>query len=160
MNTFAKTLEKFSDLLKILGGIALVAMMLLTVVDTVGRYFRYPVFGSIEIIGFLAAIVLTAALPYTYKLDGHVSVEVLVRLLPPKTQNIIQIIIRILTFVLFAFIAWQMVNYAQDLHKTGEVSMNLRFPLYYLAYLIAFGLFIFAITILETILKKFKQIEK
>ena len=158
MNIFSKTLEKFSNILKVLGGAALVAMMLLTVVDTVGRYFKYPIFGSIEIIGFLAAIVLTAALPYTYKVDAHVSVEVLVRLLPPPMQNIIEFIIRTLSFALFGIISWQMFIYAHDLYKAGEVSMNLRFPMHYLALLIAFGLLIFSITILESLFGNIKQI--
>lgn len=160
MNIFSKTLEKLSDFLKIIGGIALVIMMLLTVVDAVGRYLKYPIFGSIEIIGFLAAIVLTAALPYTYKLDGHVAVEIVTRLLPPKLQTFIEIIIRILSLALFSFISWQMFLYGQDLYRAGEVSMNLRFPLHYLAFLIAFGLLIFSITILEAIFENIKQISK
>ena len=113
------------------GAVALTAMMLLTVADVTGRFFKHPIFGSIEIVGFMAVIVMAAALPYTYKLDGHVGVEILVRLLPPKNRG--RLALEITTrsaslFILFSMVAWQMVVYAADLKEAGEVSMNLEFP--------------------------------
>ncbi|NOX35439.1 MAG: TRAP transporter small permease [Deltaproteobacteria bacterium] len=160
MSIFSKGLDKFSGLLKVIGGVALTGMMLLTVVDVIGRFFKHPIFGSVELVGFLATIVVAAALPYTYKVDGHVGVEILVRLLSEKTQLIIDIFTRTLSFALFSIVTWQMFLYARDIHKTGEVSMNLEFPIYYIIYLLSFGLFIFSITILESIFKNIKQLKE
>jgi len=151
MNIISKTLNKFSGFLKFIGAIAITAMMLLTAVDVIGRFFKYPIFGSVELVGFLATIIVAAALPYTYKVDGHVGVEILVRLLSKKTQLIIDLFTRTLTLFLFCLVTWQMFLYAGDIQKTGEVSMNLEFPIYYIIYLLAFGLLIFSITIIETI---------
>ncbi|MCP3875383.1 MAG: TRAP transporter small permease, partial [Desulfobacteraceae bacterium] len=139
---------------------ALTGMMLLTVVDVIGRFFKHPIFGSVELVGFFATIVVAAALPYTYKVEGHVGVEILVRLLSKKTQIIIDIFTRTLSLVLFCLITWQMFLYAKDIHHTGEVSMNLEFPIYYIVYLLAFGLLAFSITILETIFKNIKQVRE
>jgi len=160
MRIIFQALNKFSDVLKLIGAVALTAMMLLTVVDVIGRFFKSPVFGSVELVGFLATIVVAAALPYTYKMDGHVGVEILVRLLPDKTQTWIDIFTRTLTFILFCLITWQMFLYAEDIYKTGEVSMNLEFPIYYIVYLLAFGLLIFTVTILETIFHDIKQLRE
>lgn len=160
MRIIFQALNKFSDILKLIGAIALTTMMLLTVVDVIGRFFKSPVFGSVELVGFLATIVVAAALPYTYKMDGHVGVEILVRLLPDKTQTWIDIVTRTLTFILFCLITWQMFLYAEDIYKTGEVSMNLEFPIYYIVYLLAFGLLIFTVTILETIFHDIKQLRE
>ncbi len=160
MTLFSKTLDKFSDILKIIGGVAITAMMALTVFDVVGRFFKYPIFGSIEIIGFLAAITVAAALPYTHKMEGHVGVELLVRLLPKKIQIGIKIITQTLTLFLFTLITWQMFLYARELDKTGEVSMNLGFPIHYLVYLIACGLVVFSVTIIETIIENFMKLRE
>ena len=160
MSIFSKTLDKFSGLLKVIGAIALTVMMLLTVVDVVGRFFKNPIFGSVELVGFLATIVIATALPYTYKVDGHVGVEILVRLLSQKAQIIIDIFTRTLTLVLFCLVTWQMFLYAEDIYKTGEVSMNLEFPIYYIIYLLAFGLLIFSITIMETIFRNIQQLRE
>ena len=160
MNIIFKALDKFSNLLKIIGATALTCMMLLTVVDVIGRFFKHPIFGSVELVGFLATIVVAAALPYTYKVDGHVGVEILVRLLSKKTQLIIDLFTRTLTLILFGLVAWQMFLYAADIHETGEVSMNLEFPIYYIVYLLAFGLLVFSVTIVETIIKDIKQLSE
>ncbi len=160
MKMIFTALDKFSDFLKIIGAIALTSMMLLTVVDVIGRFFKHPIFGSVELVGFLATIVVAAALPYTYKVDGHVGVEILVRLLSKKAQVCIDIFTRVLSFILFSLVTWQMFLYAKDIHETGEVSMNLEFPIYYIVYLLAFGLLIFSVTILETILGNIKQLRE
>ena len=67
MKMIFTALDRFSDFLKIIGAIALTGMMLLTVVDVIGRFFNRPIFGSVELVGFLATIVVAAALPYTIR---------------------------------------------------------------------------------------------
>ncbi len=155
-----KPLDNISSILKLLGAAALVGMMLLTVADVVGRFFKYPIFGSVEVVGFLAAILVAAALPYTYKKDGHVGVEILLRLLPKKHQLKINILTRLLSLTLFCLITWQMFLYAGDIHETGEVSMNLEFPIYYIVYLLAVGLMIFSATILSAVFCDIKQLKE
>lgn len=160
MSTIFKALDKFSGLLKTIGAIALTGMMLLTVVDVIGRFFKHPIFGSVELVGFMATLVVAAALPYTYKMDGHVGVEILVRLLSKKTQIIIDLFTRTISLILFCLVTWQMFLYAKDIHETGEVSMNLEFPIYYIVYILAFGLLIFSVTIIETIVENIKQLKE
>lgn len=160
MHALSQVLNKVSDVLKLIGAVALTAMMMLTVVDVIGRFFKSPIFGSVELVGFLATVVVAAALPYTYKMDGHVGVEILVRLLPDKTQIWIDICTRLLSLVLFILITWQMFLYAEDIQHTGEVSMNLQFPIYYIVYLLSFALLIFTVTIVEMIFQDIQKLRK
>lgn len=160
MNVFYRLLERTSGLMKVLGATALTAMMLLTVADVVGRFFKHPIFGSVELVGFLAVIVMAAALPYTYKMDGHVGVEIVVRMLPKRIRLIIQVVTRILSFALFSIIAWQMFIYAADLKETGEVSMNLEFPVHTIVYVLAIGLVIFSVTIVERLVHTLKELKE
>jgi TRAP-type C4-dicarboxylate transport system permease small subunit len=160
MHVISQALNKFSDLLKLIGAVALTTMMMLTVVDVIGRFFKSPIFGSVELVGFLATIVVAAALPYTYKMDGHVGVEIVVRLLPDKAQIWVDIFTRVLSLFLFILITWQMFLYAEDIQHTGEVSMNLQFPIYYLVYLLSFALLIFTVTIVEMIYQDILKFRK
>lgn len=160
MRTLFKALDKFSGFLKFIGALSLTGMMLITVVDVIGRFFKHPIFGSVELVGFMATIVIATALPYTQKVDGHVGVEILARLLPRKTQVIMEIITRLISLVLFSLITWQMVLYAREIHEVGEVSMNLEFPIYYIVYLLAFGLLAFSVSIIETIFENFIQLRE
>ncbi len=158
MGLLFKALEKFSSLLKAVGAMSITCMMMLTVVDVVGRFFKHPIFGSVELVSFLATIVIAASLPYTYKVDGHVGVEILVRLLPQKAQLVIGLFTRTISLILFGIVTWQMFLYAEDIHHTGEVSMNLEFPIYYIVYMLAFGMFVFSLTIFEALFKDIKQL--
>ncbi len=160
MKLFNQLLERTSGGLKFIGAIALVCMMMLTVADVIGRFFKHPIFGSVELVGFLAVIVMAAALPYTFKMDGHVGVEIVVRLLSKKTQLWINLLTQTLSLCLFSIIAWQMFLYAGDIYRTGEVSMNLEFPIYYIVYLLAAALVIFSVTILERIVDTIKQLKE
>ena len=160
MHVISQALHKFSDLLKLIGAVALTTMMMLTVVDVIGRFFKMPIFGSVELVGFLATIVVAAALPYTYKMDGHVGVEILVRLLSEKTQIWIDVFTRTLTLILFILITWQMFLYAEDIYHTGEVSMNLEFPIYYIVYLLSFALLVFTVTIVEMLFQDIQKLRK
>jgi len=160
MSIIFKALDKFSDFLKGIGELALTCMMLLTVVDVIGRFFRHPIFGSVELVGLFATIIVATALPYTYKKDGHVGVEILVRLLSKKAQIRIDIVTRLLSLVLFSLITWQMFIYAEDIKLSGEVSMNMELPIHYIVYLLAFGLLAFSVTIIEMIVKNVKQLSE
>ena len=146
--------------MKIVGAGCLVGMALLTCVDVVGRFFRHPIFGSVEIVGYMATMAVAMALPYTHKIDGHVGVEILVRLLSARTQAIIDICTGILSFALFGIVTWRMTKYAHTMHKSGELSMNLELPEYLIIYVTAFCLFIFTLIIIQDILNNIKTLKE
>lgn len=145
-------------LLKILSAACLVAMMLLTCVDVVGRHFRHPVFGSVEIMGFLATMVVAMALPYTHQIQGHIGVDIVVRLLPDRVRAIIDLSTSVLSLALFALVTWQMGAYARTMSLSGEVSMNLKFPEYVILYGVCFCFFVFFLLILRDILRSIRQL--
>ena len=145
--------------MRIVGAACLVGMTLLTCADIVGRLFKHPIFGSVEIVGFMATMAVAMALPYTHKIDGHVGVELVVRLFSARTQNIIDLCTRILSLVLFALITWRMAVYAHTMRESGEVSMNLEFPEYVIIYVVSFCMLIFTLVILQDIQIHFKKLK-
>ena len=159
-----KMLDRFlnvvSDLLKSVGGLAVTLMMLVTVADVLGRYFKHPIFGSVEIVGFLAVVAVAAALPHTYKAGGHVGVEIITRLLPSKIRLLLDLFTRTLTLILFSIIAWQMFLYTKDMQQAGEVSMNLEFPLQYIVLVLAISLAFFSGTVLQQLFNTVHKIKK
>ena len=161
MSTFWKSIEWLVEKMKIVGAACLVGMMSLTCADVIGRYFlRHPIFGSVEIVGFMATTALAMALPYTHKIGGHVGVEILVRLFSPKKQTIIDLCTRSLSLGLIGLITWRMTEYAYDMQRSGEVSMNLELPEYVIIYITSFCLLIFTFVIvldIANIIKKLKE---
>jgi TRAP-type C4-dicarboxylate transport system permease small subunit len=158
MSRFWKLIQWIVDKLKIIGAACLVGMTFLTCADVVGRFFRHPVFGSVELVGFMATLAVAMALPYTQQIKGHIGVEILVRVFPKRTQAIIDICTSLLSLGLFVLVSWRMAVYAGDIHHSGEVSMNLQFPTYYIIYVEAFCFVIFTLIILYDIIDNIKKL--
>jgi len=151
MSVFEKAIAAVTTALKILGACCLVGMMVLTCVDVVGRYFGHPVFGSVELVIFMATLATALAMPYTHAVRGHIGVEVFVRLLSDRTQQIIELCTNVASLGLVGIISWQMLLYAETMEASGQVSMNLELPEYAVIYAVAFGFVVFTLVILKDI---------
>ena len=159
MEKFWKIIQWLRDKMKIVGAGCLIGMTLLTCVDVVGRAFGHPVFGSVELVGFMATLAVVMALPYTHQVQGHIGVELVVRLLSEKTQTIIDICTGILSLGLFAVVTWRMLVYARTMQDSGEVSMNLELPEHLIIYVTAFCLLVFTLNILEDTIKNIRKLK-
>jgi len=159
MAFFWKIIGWLLDKMKIIGAACLVGMTLLTCVDVVGRAFGHPVFGSVELVGFMATLAVVMALPYTHQVQGHIGVELVVRLLSEKTQTYIDICTGLLSLTLFAVVTWRMVVYAFTMQESGEVSMNLELPEHLIIYVTAFCLLVFTLNILQDTLKNIRKLK-
>ena len=159
MKPFWRLIDRILELMKIVGAACLVSMMFLTCADVIGRLFGHPIFGSVEIVGFMATLAVVMALPYTHKVEGHIGVEIFVRLFSEKTQTKIEICTGILSLALFAIVTWRMWIYGGTMKESGEVSMNLEFPEHYVIFVAAICLLIFALIILQDILTNIRKLK-
>jgi len=148
---FWQIIDRIMATMKIFGACCLVGMTVLTCADVVGRFFRRPIFGSVEIVGFMATLAVAMALPYTHQMKGHIGVEILVRRLAPRTQRIVDICTGLLSLALFGIVTWRMATYAHTIQESGEVSMNLELPEYMVIYIVAFCFAVFTLIILREI---------
>ena len=142
------------------GAVFLFAMALLTCVDVIGRLFKYPIFGSVELVSFMGVIAIACSLPFTHQAKGHIGVELFIRKLPSKTRHIIELCTELLSLALFTLIAWRMFIYARKTQESGELSMNLQLPEYAIIFLLACGFVIFALTIINSIFQTFSKLRK
>jgi TRAP-type C4-dicarboxylate transport system permease small subunit len=126
-------------------------MMMLTCVDVIGRKFGHPVFGSVELVGFMATLAVALALPYTHQARAHIGVEVFVQILSDRTRTIIELCTHILSLGLFAIVTWQMFLYAKTIRASGTVSMSLELPEYIIIYTVSACFLIFSLVIVKDI---------
>jgi TRAP-type C4-dicarboxylate transport system permease small subunit len=158
MNPFWRVVEWLLLRMKIVGAVCLVGMTFLTCADVVGRAFGYPIFGSVEIVGFMATLAVVMALPYTHQVNGHIGVEIVVRLLAPKLQIAIEICTGIISLLLFAIVTWRMMVYARTMQQSGEVSMNLELPEHLIVYITALCLLVFSFNILRSVIDNIRKL--
>jgi TRAP-type C4-dicarboxylate transport system permease small subunit len=130
---------RFLDLgLKSIMAIFLFAMMVITSVDVAGRYlFNAPLSGGYEIVQYLMALVVFAALPVTTAADSHLSVT----LIPPNLSGRIgrahRIVVGLVSMLALMLIAWRMAEQAQILSRSQQISGYLQLPLAPIAWVMA-----------------------
>lgn len=144
-----KFVELISEKMKLIGAGLLIIMALLTCVDVVGRFFRHPVFGSIELMSFMGALAVAMVLSDAHTSKSHIGVEIFVMKLPKRARLMIDFVTNLLGLVLFSLITWKMAEYSLKVRESGEVSMNLELPEYLIISVVAFGFLMFVLNILK-----------
>lgn len=157
VNYWQWTMGQLRTLFNILGAACLVGMMALTCVDVIGRQMGTPVFGSVELVGFMATLAAAFALPRTHELKGHIGVEILVRKFSRRVQASIEFFTQTAALLFFSVVTWRMAVYADTMRLSGEVSMNLGFPIHLVIYLCAFSFLVFTLTIIEDVATAFQK---
>ncbi len=85
----------------------LLAMMLLTVVDVVGRYvFRRPVRGAFEVTELMLVVLIFAGLPLVSFADEHAVMDFIDRVLGPRAQRRLLRGVQALSAAFMFLLAW------------------------------------------------------
>jgi TRAP-type C4-dicarboxylate transport system permease small subunit len=158
MHIFEKLIHDLAKKMYWIAGAAIVAMMFLTCADVILRFFRKPIPGTYELVCFLGAVAVSFATAHTSIEKGHVSVSFVVKHLPPRVQRFIECITSCFGLFIFAFITWQSIAYANDLHTAHEVSLTLELPFYPFIYGIGFSAGVVCLLLLSDVIKDIMKI--
>ncbi len=138
MQPFLRTVMNISMVTNGVGGVTLVLMMLLTVIDVILRYLGMPITGTFELMSFGGALVAGLAIAQT-SLDGaHVNVDMLTQALHAQQRNVALVFTKLVGIGIFALLAWALFLKGTDLYKMKEVSQTLHAPYYPVAYGLSF----------------------
>src|SRR3989304_9088313 len=93
-------LRFISKLLNIIAGIAVTAMMLLTVADVLLRAGGNPIIGTYEIVTLLLALVVGFGIPQVSLDRGHVYMEFLLEKFTKRGKDLMNMFTRVLCLIL------------------------------------------------------------
>jgi TRAP-type C4-dicarboxylate transport system permease small subunit len=158
MASFERIVYRFSRMLDVLSGIALVLMMVLVFVNVALRAVWIPILGTYEYTGFLAALTIALALAHCAAKKGHVAITLFADMMPKRIQAILDTIVAIFGIVLYSILAWQCVKYAMVLYQSGELSITTLTPFYPLVLVVAFGFAMLALVLLNDLFKSLQRI--
>ena len=121
-----------------LGAALLFAMMALTFVDVVGRYFfNAPVRGSAEATELMLAVIVFAGLPLAAAAREHISIDLLEHVLSDRAERLQSVFGFSVAAIVAAFVAWRLGLRALELGRFNDLSSHLGFPLAWLAWFMA-----------------------
>ena len=153
-----KYLETVNDflnkILMILGGIAVMALMLLATGNVILRIFSMPYKGTYEIVSFLGAVVIAFALGFTQKRRDNIVVDILTNKYPKELQNLVDKIADLVIMIFFALVCWQIYVWGIKIVESREVSETLKIPFHPFVFAVAIGFAILSFTAFIDFLKK------
>jgi TRAP-type C4-dicarboxylate transport system permease small subunit len=105
LERFSSLIQKIEDGFILCGGILVIGLMILTIIDTTGRYFlNSPLKGNVEVSEILLVIVIALSIAGTQRVDGHVSMEFVLERLKRMQRPffpIVKIVILFITEAIF-----------------------------------------------------------
>jgi TRAP-type C4-dicarboxylate transport system permease small subunit len=138
-NRMERSVERLLAPLGWLMAIDLIGMMMLTVVDVIGRYiFNNPIPGSAEVIGLMMGVLVFGTLPLASLRNEHILIDVLDNFLfPGARKRVQQVVFQFASALVVAFIAWRLWVKAAELASYRDATMFLQVPLAPMAYFMA-----------------------
>ena len=154
-------LRPFIVITTFVAGLALIAMMLVTVYDVILRLaFHRSLAGAFEISEFTLAIMAPLALIYCEQQRHHISVDLIVQNFPKKVQLWFEIVTTILAALIYIIVAWQCwLNIF--LNRIDQLtSPVLLWPVWIFTIPSAIGFFFLFLLLLDHLLKLIGQLRK
>lgn len=161
-----KFIYPFNKYLSYFGMVLVFVMMLLTVVDVVGRKFVgvipgfQPVPGSYELTEFFMVVLIFTALGYAQIKGDHISIDILTSRFPVRTRSILDTIIYLGSTAIAVIVGIRGFVHAERLVQQGDYTAVLHIPIYPLLYLIGVGMMIFAMALLLSALQSLTKAVK
>jgi len=146
-------------LLMIVGGAAVLALMLVGAANIITRIFGHPISWAYEVISFLGAVVIAFALGTTQKRKDHIAVNIVTHRFPKKVNRAIDGFTYFLTAVFFAIVSRQVLRLGINIMRSGEVSETLKKGYHYFVFCVAVGFGIMSFTLMLDFISVFRKKE-
>jgi TRAP-type C4-dicarboxylate transport system permease small subunit len=115
-----------------IGGITLLAMMLVTVASVTMRgVLGSPIPGDFELIEMGSAVAIFCFLPWCQLTSGNVLVDFFTQRASPRTNHLLEALGDLLYCALAALLLWRLIHGGMEMRQYGEQSMVLRLPIWW-----------------------------
>lgn len=115
----------------LIAGIILLAMMVITFADVIGRYlFLAPLPAAYEIISLMMPAVIFCAMPLTVLRQGHVTIDLLDGVTPQRIVPARDTLVHFCSAAALILVTWRLAVRAGDQFEYEDVSDQLWLPLW------------------------------
>ncbi len=135
--------------LSVLGGIAMLAMLGLIVVNIVLRQFDQSVRGTVEMSGYLCAMAVGLCMPAAQLAKSHIGGGVWNSALPAWLRFAFDALCNLACAVLLALAGWELLAIANDSVEMGEMIDGFDFSIFTMAAGFAVGILLHALLFLH-----------
>jgi TRAP-type C4-dicarboxylate transport system permease small subunit len=136
-------------------------LMTLIFLDVFLRYFfNRPLLGGTELVEFLMALTISLSFGYGQLLKRHVNVEIFYQKLKGRIKAAMDIIIYLLCFGIYFFIAHSAILQADYLKGAKMTSQVLLIPVWPFRVVLAVGAFVYCLALIKDIIASAKILSR
>ena len=118
---------------KYISSISLVIMMLIMVADVLLRaLFNHPIIGAYDLVGIFLLLTTVFGISIVISKEKEILIDLIDRIIPIKLVKSLKFLTNILTFLIFCFLLYSMINPAISSWKYGDISLELGVPIWFL----------------------------
>ena len=128
-----------ASLASLIGGVALIAMMGISMADATMRQFNQSIFGASEISEALMVICVACAVPISILSGKAVSIDLLTRQLPKRPRAVLAVLVGTVSVAMLVYYAYRNYLSAPEAAAFGEASLLLSIPYGPLYFCLAIG---------------------
>lgn len=140
-----KSLARITQGGNLIGGIFIIAGMLLLMSNILGRFIHFVIPGSYEMFELCMALGVAVALVHAGMQNAHVVVNLLTSRFPPLLKAVSKVVVFILSFATWAFTAYAAAYIAYE-NGFEEITETLKIP--YLPFRIVWTICLFLFSII------------
>ena len=127
-----RALARLCGGLAVLGGLVLVALIVMTCLSIAGRaLFSAPIPGDFELVEIGCAVAVFAFLPYCQMTGGNVVVDFFTAKAPARARAAMDLAGNLMFTAIAALRTWRAVLGGQDLYRYSETTMVLAVPVWW-----------------------------
>jgi TRAP-type C4-dicarboxylate transport system permease small subunit len=154
--------DRIIDFMAFLAGVLLVGAVLIVCFEIWMRYFvRRPQVWTVEVCEYILFAIAFLGAPWLLKKGGHVSIDIMVAQMGPKTRNYLGLFSKAMGVLISAIICGFSMATAWDSYVSGVVVIKtLSIPKYYFLMLIALGYFLLLIEFARQFLGHFQELRE
>jgi len=142
-------IARLASVAALLAGFATLAVVLLISYDVTMRYFfDKPQIFVDEVASFLEVLIVFGGAAYTFRIGGHVRVDLVTTLLRPAVRAWLRVLTLALGVAFLAIVIWVTTQSALAAWRYGRVSAVMLYPLWWPMLLIPAGLALMALAML------------
>jgi TRAP-type C4-dicarboxylate transport system permease small subunit len=131
---------QFETLLNMISALIILGLMLLAVVQVLGRkIFNFPVPGYVDLVEFVMAVFCFIGIAYCQKLGGHIRMEFIIGKFHGRTLWFLEVVGTLIAIVIIAILMWYGYEHFLRAWQIGDSSINLELPIWPGKLLVAFA---------------------
>lgn len=129
MEALCKIIKKFNSFLCHLGAFPLAFVALITFADVIGRYFKFPIPGTLELGQLLMVSVIYLALGHTQAQKGHIFLDLSIPF-PLRIQKIVDTLVIFIGLFVMGVLTWKSIPFIFAAYRNNEWSDYLHIPIF------------------------------